>query len=113
MPTTEVGLHETLAGDIYVAIGDTSADGARVIRLYFNPFVTMIWLGGVIMFVGGLLSLTDRRYRVGAPRPAGAASGSASRMNLQTLITFFLLIVSLSGAALAVQPDEMLKDPRA
>ena len=76
MPTTEVGLHETLAGDVYVAIGDTSADGARVVRLYFNPFVTLIWLGGVFMFVGGLLSLTDRRYRVGAPRPAAQLQGA-------------------------------------
>jgi cytochrome c-type biogenesis protein CcmF len=74
-PTTEVGLHQTLAGDVYVVMGDKTADGARVVRLYFNPLVSLIWLGALIMFFGGALSLTDRRYRVGAPKrkltPAG------------------------------------------
>jgi len=74
-PTTEVGLYQTLAGDVYVVMGDRTADGARVVRLYFNPLVSLIWLGALIMFFGGALSLTDRRYRVGAPKrnltPAG------------------------------------------
>ena len=44
---------------------------ARVpVRLYFKPQVLMIWLGAVIMFIGGALSLSDRRLRIGAPRPA-------------------------------------------
>ena len=74
-PTTEVGLHQTLAGDVYVVMGDKTVDGARVVRMYFNPLVSLIWLGALIMFFGGVLSLTDRRYRVGAPKrkltPAG------------------------------------------
>ncbi|MDO8353334.1 MAG: cytochrome c-type biogenesis CcmF C-terminal domain-containing protein, partial [Aestuariivirga sp.] len=74
-PTTEVGLHQTLAGDVYVVMGDKAADGARVVRMYFNPLVSLIWLGALIMFFGGAMSLTDRRYRVGAPNrkltPAG------------------------------------------
>ena len=74
-PTTEVGLHQTLAGDVYVVMGDKTADGARVVRIYFNPLVSLIWLGALVMFTGGLLSLTDRKYRVGAPKskplPAG------------------------------------------
>lgn len=68
MPTTEVGLHQTLAGDVYVALGDTSASGARVVRMYYNPLVNLIWLGGVFMFAGGMLSLSDRKYRIGAPK---------------------------------------------
>jgi cytochrome c-type biogenesis protein CcmF len=39
-------------------------------RIYFNPFVSLIWLGTFVMFVGGLVSLSDRRFRVGAPRVA-------------------------------------------
>jgi len=39
-------------------------------RFYHNPFVNFIWAGAAIMFVGGLLSLSDRRYRVGAPKRA-------------------------------------------
>jgi cytochrome c-type biogenesis protein CcmF len=66
--TTEVGLLQTMFGDVYVVMGDTSADGGRVVRMYYNPFVTLIWAGAFIMFVGGGLSLTDRRYRVGAPK---------------------------------------------
>jgi cytochrome c-type biogenesis protein CcmF len=42
------------------------------VRLYFKPLVLLIWLGAVIMFVGGGLSLSDRRLRIGAPRPAKA-----------------------------------------
>jgi len=68
MPTTEVGLYQTLAGDVYVALGDTSASGARVVRMYYNPLVNLIWLGGIFMFAGGILSLTDRKYRIGAPK---------------------------------------------
>jgi cytochrome c-type biogenesis protein CcmF len=70
MPTTEVGLHQTFLGDVYVVMGDQAGDGARAVRLYYNPFVNFIWLGSVIMFLGGLLSLSDRRYRVGAPKRA-------------------------------------------
>ncbi len=69
MPTTEVGLYQTLAGDVYVVMGDRTADGGRVVRMYFNPLVSLIWAGALIMFAGGGLSLTDRRYRVGAPKP--------------------------------------------
>ena len=75
MPTTEVGLHETLAGDVYLAMGDDAAGGGRVVRLYYNPFVVPIWLGGIFMFVGGVLSLSDRRYRVGAPKRSASLQG--------------------------------------
>ncbi len=68
MATTEVGLHQTLAGDVYVVMGDETKDGGRAMRMYFNPLVNLIWIGAFMMFVGGIFSLTDRRYRVGAPR---------------------------------------------
>ncbi|MCA3561471.1 MAG: heme lyase CcmF/NrfE family subunit [Aestuariivirga sp.] len=70
MPTTEVGLHQTWAGDVYVVMGDETAGGARAMRFYYNPFVNFIWLGAAVMFLGGLLSISDRRYRVGAPKRA-------------------------------------------
>ena len=73
--TTEVGLLQTLLGDVYVVMGDKTADGGRVVRMYYNPFVTLIWLGALIMFIGGGLSLTDRRYRVGAPKRSKSAEG--------------------------------------
>ena len=48
----------------------TSPTAAIAIRLYYKPLVMLIWLGGVIMMLGGALSLSDRRLRVGAPKPA-------------------------------------------
>ena len=47
-------------------------NGSVPVRLYFKPLVLLIWLGAGIMFAGGALSLSDRRLRVGAPRPAKA-----------------------------------------
>ena len=70
MQTTEVGLHQMLWGDLYVVMGDRAGAGGRTVRVYFNPLVSLIWLGALIMFAGGMISLTDRRYRVGAPKPA-------------------------------------------
>jgi cytochrome c-type biogenesis protein CcmF len=70
MPTTEVGLYQTWHGDVYVVMGDETTGGARAMRMYYNPFVNFIWLGAVVMFLGGFLSLSDRRYRVGAPKRA-------------------------------------------
>ena len=70
MPTTEVGLYQTWHGDVYVVMGDETTGGARAMRMYYNPFVNFIWLGALVMFLGGLLSISDRRYRVGAPRRA-------------------------------------------
>ena len=55
-------------GDLYVVIGDEQmAGGAYAVRAYFNPLVRFIWIGAVIMFMGGFASLSDRRLRVGAP----------------------------------------------
>ena len=71
MPTTEAAIHVVPAGDLYVVLGDELKDGAGwVVRLYFNPLVRLIWIGAILMGVGGALSLSDRRLRIGAPRRA-------------------------------------------
>ena len=69
VPTTEVGLLETLAGNLYIVMGERVGDG-RAMRIYFHPLVSFIWVGAAIMFLGGLISLSDRRYRIGIPRRA-------------------------------------------
>ncbi len=71
-PTTEAGIYPAWTGDLYVALGDEQPSGAVALRLYFHPFVRFIWIGAVIMFIGGLVSLSDRRLRVGAPQRARA-----------------------------------------
>jgi cytochrome c-type biogenesis protein CcmF len=72
-PTTEAGIHASWRGDLYVVLGDEQRSGGYAVRAYFNPLVRCIWIGALIMFAGGLVSLTDRRLRVGAPGRARAA----------------------------------------
>jgi cytochrome c-type biogenesis protein CcmF len=71
--TTEAALLTRGASQLYISMGDSNADGSVIVRIYHKPLVLLIWLGAVIMAFGGLLSLSDRRLRVGAPRPARPA----------------------------------------
>ena len=50
--------------DLYVALGNQTPDGGWTMRLYYKPFVTWIWYGGLLMGLGGLLAVSDRRYRL-------------------------------------------------
>ena len=68
--TTEAALLTRGASQLYVSLGDTNADGAIAVRIFHKPLVLLIWWGPVLMAFGGLLSLSDRRLRVGAPKPA-------------------------------------------
>lgn len=70
MARTEAGISTLGLGQIYVAFGEQAADGSVDARLYWKPLVTLIWIGGLIMALGGALSLADRRLRVGAARRA-------------------------------------------
>jgi cytochrome c-type biogenesis protein CcmF len=74
MATTEAALMTRGVSQLYVSLGDPDASGAVPVRLYFKPNVLLIWGGAFIMFLGGALSLSDRRLRIGAPRPAKAKS---------------------------------------
>ncbi len=70
-PTTEAGIHASWRGDLYLVIGDSQPDGGYAVRAYFNPLVRFIWLGTLIMFLGGGISLSDRRLRIGVPAGRG------------------------------------------
>ncbi len=72
MPTTEAAIETYGFSQLYLQLGEQSTNGASIVRLWYKPFVTLIWLGCVVMAGAGFLSLTDRRQRVGAPRPARA-----------------------------------------
>jgi cytochrome c-type biogenesis protein CcmF len=72
MTTTEAALMRRGVSQLYLSLGDPNPDGTVPVRLYYKPLVLMIWLGGLIMFAGGGLALSDRRLRIGAPRPAKA-----------------------------------------
>jgi cytochrome c-type biogenesis protein CcmF len=75
MSTTEAALLTRGLSQLYISLGDTNADGSIVVRIYHKPLVLLIWFGPVLMAMGGVLSLSDRRLRVGVPRPAKAARG--------------------------------------
>ena len=60
---TEAAIDPSLARDIYVSLGEPLAGGAWALSLQVKPFVRCIWLGGVLVAIGGLLAATDRRYR--------------------------------------------------
>jgi cytochrome c-type biogenesis protein CcmF len=66
MPTTEAAISNGLINDVYVVVGDPQADGGWAVRTYIKPFANWIWGGCILMALGGLISLTDRRLRVGA-----------------------------------------------
>ncbi len=63
-PMTEAAIDWGFTRDIYVALGEPLANGAWSVRLYYKPFIRWIWIGGLLMVLGGLLSATDKRYRI-------------------------------------------------
>ncbi|MFY0621465.1 MAG: heme lyase CcmF/NrfE family subunit [Pelagimonas sp.] len=75
MPTTEAAIDYRFLRDIYVVIGDKQDDGGWVMRVYIKPLANWIWGGCILMAVGGLLSLSDRRYRVAAGAKKSRAVG--------------------------------------
>jgi cytochrome c-type biogenesis protein CcmF len=68
--TTEAALLTRGVSQLYLSLGEQNQDGSLAIRLYHKPLVLLIWLGTLVMVFGGALSLSDRRLRVGAPKPA-------------------------------------------
>ncbi len=70
--TTESAIRSTLAGDLYASLAEPASDqaganGAWTLRILYEPLVNFIWIGSVLLVIGGLVSLSDRRLRVGAP----------------------------------------------
>jgi cytochrome c-type biogenesis protein CcmF len=68
--TSESALMARGVSQLYLALGDVNPDGSVAIRLYYKPLVLLIWLGCIIMAMGGACSLSDRRLRIGVPKPA-------------------------------------------
>jgi cytochrome c-type biogenesis protein CcmF len=76
---TDVAIRTNLLADLYAVIGDPDGNGGYAVRLYYNPLVPWIWLGAALMAFGGLVSLSDRRHRVGAPRRARREAAAAAQ----------------------------------
>ncbi|MDL2404396.1 heme lyase CcmF/NrfE family subunit [Rhizobium calliandrae] len=65
--TTEAGILTLGLSQLYVSLGDPTKDGGMVVRIWWKPFIICIWGGAIVMALGGFVSLSDRRLRVGAP----------------------------------------------
>ena len=75
--TGETAIRSGVLSDLYVALGDADASGAWTVRAYWKPMVSWIWLGALIMAAGGVVSLSDRRWRVGVAARLRAAQARA------------------------------------
>jgi cytochrome c-type biogenesis protein CcmF len=62
-PMTEAAIDPGFTRDLYVSLGEPTTNGAWIVRVYVKPFIDWIWGGCLIMALGGLLAVTDRRYR--------------------------------------------------
>ncbi|WP_412051684.1 heme lyase CcmF/NrfE family subunit [Hoeflea sp. Naph1] len=72
MPTTESGILTFGASQLYISLGELDPNGGMVVRIWWKSLVTLIWFGPILMMIGGLFSLSDRRLRIGAPNRARA-----------------------------------------
>ena len=79
MPMTEAGIDAGFTRDLYVALGEPLGDGAWAVRVHIKPFVRWIWLGALMMGLGGTLAAADRRYRVKVKTRVRDALGMAAQ----------------------------------
>jgi cytochrome c-type biogenesis protein CcmF len=81
MPMTEAAIDSGLTGDLYVSLGEPVDADARAwaVRVYLKPFVTWIWGGCMLMALGGLIALSDRRYRLARESRTAPAAVAAAR----------------------------------
>ncbi|MEA3194912.1 MAG: cytochrome c-type biosis protein CcmF [Betaproteobacteria bacterium] len=77
MPMTEAAIDAGLTRDLYVSLGDALGDGAWLVRVQVKPFVDWIWVGCLIMALGGLLAASDRRYRYSLKRESDLVKAAA------------------------------------
>src|SRR4029077_7077205 len=75
---TEAAIENMVTGDLYVSLGESVDGGAWSVRVYHKPFVTWIWAGCLLMALGGLLALSDRRYRLLSRRDETAVTAAAA-----------------------------------
>ncbi len=85
MPMTEAAIDTGIFGDLYVSLGEPipDSDGAWAVRVYVKPFVDWIWAGCLLMALGGVFAIADRRYRIHA-RKAQVAAEEITQMKEQS-----------------------------
>jgi cytochrome c-type biogenesis protein CcmF len=76
---TEAGIDAHWRRDLFVALGDNLGNGVWSLRIQYKPLVRFIWLGAVIMAIGGFIGVLDRRYRVKVSSAASIADAVTAR----------------------------------
>jgi cytochrome c-type biogenesis protein CcmF len=77
MPMTEAGISVGPGRDLFAALGEDLGGGRWSVRVQYKPLIRYIWLGALVMALGGLLATADRRYRRKRPDEVAVASNSA------------------------------------
>ena len=107
---TEAAISPGLLRDLYVSLGEPLEGGAWSVRLYHKPFIDWIWGGCFVMALGGVLAVSDRRYRLAWRRKEAAvpatADGAPDRLMNRFLIPFgiFIVVVGFLGRRAHAQP---------
>jgi cytochrome c-type biogenesis protein CcmF len=87
MPMTEAAIDAGLFRDLYVSLGEPipDSDGAWAVRVYYKPFVDWIWAGCLLMALGGIFAISDRRYRLHSKKSkqAEVVTGSGNESELK------------------------------
>jgi cytochrome c-type biogenesis protein CcmF len=78
MPMTEAAIESRIHGDLYVQMGEVIQGDTWLVRIWVKPFVSWVWFGCLMMGLGGLLAVTDKRYRVKVRAGATEASRAVS-----------------------------------
>jgi cytochrome c-type biogenesis protein CcmF len=71
---TEAGIDSAWSRDLFVAMGDPLGEGAWSVRIQYRPMIRFIWFGCFIMALGGLIAVSDKRYR----RKTSSARGASN-----------------------------------
>ena len=66
-PLSTVAIHTNFVNDLYAVLGDPNGRGGFVVHIFHNPLIPWLFFGALMMVFGGVVSLTDRHHRVGAP----------------------------------------------
>ncbi len=75
---TEAAIHTNVLRDVFVALGEPLGDDAWSVRMYVKPLIGFLWLGSGIMVLGGLIAISDRRYRAAVRQPERVAAQPAA-----------------------------------
>ena len=77
MPMTEAAIDASVTRDVYVSLGEPLEGGAWAVRAYYKPFVDWIWIGCLFMALGGVVAMSDKRYRLKHKQAVVARTGVA------------------------------------